>query len=96
MHLYAWPFPREGRCLGWLRVSCSHAQRVPHPWGAIRPREDGSPTLQTLQEPILLLPWVCFPNPKPVRASHHQLPHLCRMGAMRACRWPGRQRPPSP
>jgi hypothetical protein len=31
------------------------AGEVPH-----RRREDGSFTLQTLQDPILLLPWVCF------------------------------------
>jgi hypothetical protein len=29
--LYAWPFPCEGRCLGWLGVSCPHAQ--PFGWG---------------------------------------------------------------
>jgi hypothetical protein len=28
----------------------------------------GSPTLQTLQNPILLLPWVCFPNPPPLKS----------------------------
>ena len=40
-------------------------QRIANPWARER---TGSPTLQTLHEPILLLPWVClrgggFSNP---------------------------------
>jgi hypothetical protein len=29
------PFPREGRCLGWLGVLLPHPSRVPHPWGTV-------------------------------------------------------------
>jgi hypothetical protein len=39
------------------------SERPPH-----RPREDGSPTLQTLQDPILLSPWLFYRGggfPKP-------------------------------
>jgi hypothetical protein len=42
-------------------------------WLAGRKRM-GSPTLQTLQEPILLLPWVCF---RATRVSSFQLTHGC-------------------
>jgi hypothetical protein len=43
------PSPREGRCLGWLGVSCPHAPPVPHPWGA----EEAAPLVTT---PAVLSP----------------------------------------
>jgi hypothetical protein len=50
--------------------SCSKTLLRPHRRASVVESSPGvSPTLQTLQDPILLLPWACIHSP--VRVGHH-------------------------
>jgi hypothetical protein len=66
------PWTSWSCCCCWRvrRLSAAHQQS--HPTDRVRL---GAPTLQTLQDPILLTPWLCFraggfPNPNCVRVGY--------------------------
>jgi hypothetical protein len=64
-----WVSERVRRALSFTRVSVfkpvESSRATPH-----TARESARPLYQTLQEPILLLSWLCFPNPKSGRVPH--------------------------